>query len=155
MKYNSKKGVTIIEVLVAITIIVLAFGLLAGLSVFSIRALNLINESSQANNLAIEALEVVRLYRDGTDWETDGLGILITNSPYYPIIENNSWRLIQGEENIGIFRRKIIFSEVYRDLNHNISQTGPINDPNTRKVTAIISFRGRELKLSTYLTNWR
>jgi len=154
MTVKYKKGVTIIEVLVAITIIGLAFGLLAGLSVFSIRTLRLVNESSQANNLAKEALEIARLYRNGTDWETDGLGTLITNLPYHPVIENGSWQLIQGEETIGIFRRKIIFSKVYRDINSNIAETGVI-DPNTLKVTAIISFRERKLKLNTYLTNWQ
>jgi hypothetical protein len=63
-----------------------------------------------------------------------------------------------GYETIGEFTRAIVFDEVYRDVNHNISGSGT-NDENTRKVAITVSWTDRqgstEESLVTYITNWR
>ncbi len=88
--------------------------------------------------------------------------ILIPNSPYsnpYHIEKNVSgWFLTTGLETIGNYRREIIFSDVLRDSNGEISSTGTV-DPNTKRaeVTVYWNSAAGELntKLSTLISNWR
>lgn len=155
---SNKKGISIIELVVVIAIIVIALGSLFALITFSLETSTLIKETAQANNLAQEALEAVRNFRDGTDWDTNGLGTLATSTAYYPDKSGDvppKWQLILGEETAGGFNRKLIFYEVYRDANDNIIGTGGTLDSGTKKVVATISWKDEEVKVVTYLTNWR
>ncbi|MBZ9572045.1 prepilin-type N-terminal cleavage/methylation domain-containing protein [Patescibacteria group bacterium] len=155
---NNKKGISIIEILIVIAIIVIAFASLLGVATFSLRVSTLIKETNQANVLAQETIEVVRNFRDGTDWNINGLGTLTVENTYH--LEKTAdippqWNLVLGEETINGFVRKVIFSDVQRDANDNIVETGGTNDPNTKKVTATVSWRDKKVEIVTYLTNWR
>ena len=159
-QFGNKKGISIIEILVVIAIIITALSSLLGLASFSLGVSTLIKQTNQANNLSQEVMEAVRNFRDGTSWDIDGLGKLATSTDYYPQATSSpsKWQLVQGIENIDGFTRKVVFEDVMRDSNSNIVEAGTY-DPNTKKVIVTVSWkeRGREHKLEifTYLTNWK
>ncbi len=156
---NNKKGISIIEILIAIAIIVIALIGLLGLITFSLRISTLIKETTQANSLAQETLEAVRNFRDGTDWDTSGLRTLATSTAYYPEKSGDvppKWQLILGEETVNGFTRKVEFEDVNRDLvDDDIVDSGGYNATDTKKVIVTISWKDKTVELATYLTNWR
>lgn len=159
VNFNGNKGFSIIEILVIISIVVIALASLLNLTLLSLKLSVSTKESHQANFLAKEMIEIVRTFRDGTDWHSDGLGSLVPGVAYYPSKDDTvvpaSWTLIEGEQQIGQFSRKIVFHHVHRDNNDNIVEQGGIKDENTKKVTAFVSWRGKQIEIITYLTNWR
>ncbi|KPJ73660.1 hypothetical protein AMJ48_00415 [Parcubacteria bacterium DG_74_1] len=155
---NNKKGISIIEILIVTAIIIVALIGLFGLVALSLRISTLTKETAQANNLAQETIEAVRNFRDGTSWDINGLGTLATSTAYHPEKSGDvppKWQLILGEEIEGGFTRKVVFDEVCRDGDDNIVETGGEVDPNTRKIITTISWKDEEVKVVTYLTNWR
>lgn len=165
---NNKKGISIVEILVVIAIIGVALVSLLGLATFSLKASTLIKETTRANSLAQETIEAVRNFRDGITWDNDdpenkydGLGIVATGVAYHPeksIDTPPKWMLIQEEEIVNGFSRKVVFEDVSRDADDNIEDSyNPANDdPDTRKVTAIISWKdNKKVEIVTYLTNWK
>ncbi|MFC1629700.1 hypothetical protein ACFL11_00520 [Patescibacteria group bacterium] len=155
---KSKKGASVIELLVVIFIIVVALTSLFGVVAFSLGVSTSIKITTQANALAQETVEAVRNFRDGTAWDTDGLGTLALGTAYYPeksVGVPPEWTLAAGEETIDIFTRKVVFSSVVRDANDDIVESGGVNDPDTKKATITISWDAKELEIETYFTNWR
>lgn len=158
---GNKKGGLIVEILVVIAIIAIALASLSGLVVFSLEALNLAGQNAQAAVLAQEAMEAVRNFRDGTSWNMDGLGKLATSADYFPKATGSpaKWQLIQGQETIDNFTRKIVFSSVQRDANGNIADSGGVNDPETKKANVSVSWtekgRPHQISVNTYFTNWK
>jgi type II secretory pathway pseudopilin PulG len=162
---GNNKGITIVEILVIIAIIGIAFGSLLGLSALSLRVSTSIKETSRANSLAQETLEAVRNFRDGIPWNNDdpenkydGLGVITTGTAYHPEKSTDTppkWQLIQGEETVNGFTRKVVFENVQRDGNDNIVDSGGTNDPDTKKVTVTVTWKNKEVKIVTYLTNWK
>lgn len=160
-KYQSIQGISIIELLIVIAIVVIALTSILGVTAFSLKISIAIKKTTQANALAQHTIESVRNFRDGTNWNTDGLGTLITNVAYYPQKTADvppKWSLILGEETINGFIRKVIFQKVSRS-----PSTGDIediynpnnDDPNTRKAMVTVSWEDKEIEIATYLANWR
>ncbi len=158
---NAAKGITVVEILIAIFI----FGI-AMASLFTVVSLGLINsiaadKTTRAIYLAREGVDAVRNFRDTTTWANDGLGVLILNTPYHPVASSTParWTMAQNKETIGIFERQIIFEAVRRDGSSNIVQSGGATDQNTKKVRVIISWQerglSRDIDLEAYITNWR
>ena len=159
---SNKKGVLIIETLVVIGIIGIVMTALLGVVNFSLGISALIKETTQANLIVQKTVEELRNFRDGTTWDSDGLGTVTTETPYHFQKSADSlpkWQLIQGEEVIDIFTRKTVFDDVQRDAGDNIVESGGVNDPNTKKSTSTVSWvhRGEEknIEIVTYFTNWR
>lgn len=154
----SGRGFSIIEILVVIFILVIAFVSILGLLTFSLRVSTLMRENTQAINLAQETIEAVRNFRDGTNWDTNGLGILTTEVAYHPEKTTDSppkWELLSGEEAIGGFSRKVVFEEVFRDGNDDIVETGGTLDPETKKAKVTVSWKDKKAEIVTYFTNWQ
>jgi len=149
--------------MIVIAIIVIGLINLLGVAAFSLKISTIIKQTSQADSLVKETIETVRTLRDGSDWDDDGLGILNTGSsnPYYPELDTGAipptWRLVSGAETIGNFTRKVVFEKVSRDGSGNIEAVynAANNDPDTRKITATVSWSGRKVEIITYLTNWK
>jgi len=157
MLMNNKKGVTVVELLVVIFILLIAFVGILGLLTFSLQTSSLIKETTYANFLAQDSIEAVRNFRDGTDWDTNGLGFL-TAGVYHPEKTSDvppKWNLVSGEETINNFTRKIVFENVQRDGADNIVETGGINDPETKKATVTVSWKDKKVEVITYFTNWK
>jgi len=160
------KGISTIEILIVVAFISIGLTSLLGVISYSLRISTLVKETTQANFMAQEAIEAVRNFRDGTDWNTDGLKDYIpagatTSGAYHPELdiafEPPKWKLVSGTEEINVFTRKIVFEKVSRDGNYNIEQIyNQGNDnPDTRKVIVTIFWKDKEVKLVTYLTNWK
>ena len=166
---GNKKGISIIEILIVITIIGFALVSVLGLASLSLKTSTSIKELTQANTLAQEVIEAIRNFRDGTEWDINGLKDYIetgaaTSDPYHPELDNNfdppKWILVEGEETIGDFTRKVVFKKVSRDsLTANIEPTYNTDrdDYDTRKVEATISWNNgnKKIELVTYFTNWK
>lgn len=161
---NSKRGISAIEILIAVAIIALTLTTLLSLAAFSLRASLLTKEAIRAKNIAQEVLEAVRNFRDGTTWD-NGLKTLSTgeSNPYYPEKDSSvppEWNLVAGEEITNGFTRKVIFYDVQRDpVNHNIVESGGTDDPGTKKVKAVVFWQERgkthQIELITFLTDWQ
>lgn len=159
---NVQRGSILLEAFLAVMIIGIAFSALFDVGVAVVKNSTAIRQSTAANFLSKESIETARSFRDGTTWATTGLGNTTTvvpgNSYYFVLntgVNPNTWVLTSGTETTGIFTRKVIFDTVMRDGSSNIVSSGGTNDPNTRKVTATVSWSGRTLNVITYLTNWR
>lgn len=166
-KNKLQSGASMIEVLIVIAITGIALIGLLRVAEHSLRVSRLAREKAQASALAQETMEAVRNYRDGTDWygtDPDGLGEVTTGVAYYLAQTSDippRWELVQGEESVDGFTRKVEFEKVSRDSNDNIESTydSTGDDPDTRKITVTVSWlhRGEQKKveLITYLTNWQ
>jgi len=153
---KEQKGLSIIEILVVIVIITVALTSILSLTTLSLRASLSIKQTTQANSLAQEALEAVRNYRDGTDWETDGLKNY--SGTYHPEKSGDpsKWILASGEEAIDGFTRKVIFEDVYRDsITDDIKTGGGYLDTDTKKATVTVSWQDKKIQIITYFTNWQ
>lgn len=161
-KDNNKKGIAVIEILIITVIITTALTAVLSLIAFSLRTSVLIKETTQAKNIAEGIIEQVRNFRDGTVWNTDGLGILTTGIIYHPEKTTDTppqWQIVVGEETIDGFTRKVVFGEVQRDGDNNIVESEGTVDSDTKKITASvfwqISGQTRQIEIITFLTNWR
>jgi len=157
------KGISIVEVLIAVVIIGVGLTALFGTIAFAFKISALIEETTVANALSQEAIEAVRSFRDGTTWDTDGLETLSTgeSNPHYPELDISGppkWTLPEGSETVNGFARKIIFEKVSRDpITGDIEDVYDAgnDDPDTRKVIARVSWKDEEIEIITYFVNWR
>ena len=83
---KNNKGFSIIEVLIAVSIITIAFINFLGIVSFSLKSASFVKRVNQANFLAQEIIEATRSFRDNTTWDLDGLGVLDVNTDYYPFL---------------------------------------------------------------------
>lgn len=166
-KFKNEKGLSIVEILIITAIIGIALTSLLGIATFSLRIATLEREVTQANILAQKIMEAVRNFRDETDWDNDdpqdqydGLGVLTTGVAYYPEKSSDippKWMLVQREETIDGFTRKVVFEDVSRDTNDDIEQVyNPNNDdPDTKKTTVTVSWKDKKVEIVTCFTNWK
>ena len=166
---GNRKGIAIIEILIAIAIIGFTLASVLGLVSLSLKISTSTEETVQANALVQETIEAIRNFRDGTEWNTNGLknyieAGVITSEPYHPELDNNfdppKWILVEGEEMIGDFTRKVVFKKVSRDpLTQNIESTynEDNDDSDTRKIEVTVSWKNgnKKIELVTYLANWK
>jgi prepilin-type N-terminal cleavage/methylation domain-containing protein len=158
-KYN--KGFSIIEVLIAVSIITIAFINFLGIVSFSLKSGSFVKDVNQANFLAQEELEAVRSLKNNTTWDTDGLGSLAVATDYYPSLTaaaTPSWSMVLGTEQLGNFSRKIVFYKVSRDPSTfyvESTYNSANDDPNTIKAVATIYFGSKSIELTSYFTNWQ
>jgi len=166
-KLRNEKGLSIVEILIITAIIGIALTSLLGIATFSLKIATLEREVTQANILAQETMEAVRNFRDETDWNNDdsqnqydGLGVIATGVAYHSEKSSDTppkWMLIQGEETIDGFTRKVVFEDVSRDGNDDIEQVyNPNNDdPDSKKTTVTVSWKDKKVEVITYFTNWK
>ncbi len=156
---KTKKGFSIIEVLIASALVVIAFSSIFGVMAFFLKTARINKVSLEAESLLEATAEGVRGFRDNTEWSTDGLGTIELGVQYYPEKNLSSdWVLTSGEEAVDGFTRWVVFYGVERDSDGNI-----ISDDNTTLGTfdtckAVVSIEAEELgktfTSSFYLTNW-
>lgn len=164
-------GAAIIEILIAIAVLALVLTSVLGLAGLSLQSAGLVQKTVAAVNLAQEAMEATRSFRDAIAWQNDdpqnqydGLGALTPGAFYHPAKSQDAqpkWMLLSGQETLYGFSRKIVFENVSRDSNENIESVynSSNNDPNTKKAIVSVSWyekgRPHSVQLNTYLTNWR
>ena len=154
-------GFIFLEILIAIALISIVFVTLLGLAFLSLNLSSSIEKTIQADDFVREEIEILRSWRDGTTWATNGLGTVNIGPsfPYHLVLDAsvnpNKWNLVAGAETIGGFTRSIVFDRVFRDSNGNIVTSGGTEDLYTKKVTVNISFSSKTYNVITYLTNWQ
>jgi len=153
VKKEKSKGVALVELLIVITIITTAFAYLLGLAAFSFKKTAQQENYLQAVLLAEQTLEEVRAFRDTTDW-TSGLGAVSNGVDYYPQY-SAAWTLTLGEEVIGDFKRKVVFSKVLRDANDDIVEGFGTEDSNSKKAVVYVSWGAYQIELTSLFTRWQ
>ncbi|TSC67796.1 MAG: Uncharacterized protein G01um101472_305 [Parcubacteria group bacterium Gr01-1014_72] len=148
-------GFSLLEVVIGTAITLFSIiGIAAAYNMYlatSVRATVLIQETY----LLEEGVEAVRLMRD-FGW-TANISALTPGTPYY--FEWNGTRFVASVTNTlidGVFERRFVLDNVYRDANDSIAPSGTL-DPNTKRVTVSVAREGPNgtvtKSLSTYLTN--
>ena len=160
---KSQKGSMLMEIVVVSGIIVSSLAAILGLAAMFLTTSQTVQQTSQATVLAQDALEVIRSYRDGTDWSAvDGLGTVTPGALYHPEQSGGippAWVLAAGSETIDEFTRQVVFEDVCRDTADDIvTCPGSYTDADSKEVTATVSWteRGRshQVELIAYFTNW-
>ncbi len=154
--YKTQKGISIIEVIVALSIIFVSFFSFLALAQYSLKFQDQSESKLEAINIAAETIEATRSVRN-EDW--NNFSSLSLDIPYYPVISSNKWTLSSTDPGSinGVYDRWVIIEKVYRDANDNISSSGT-EDNQTKKITAFVEWNDRgqtkQINLVTYLTNW-
>ena len=151
MSNGTQKGFSMIELLVAIGIITVTLTSLLGVINFSLRLMILTKETTLATVMVQEGFEAVRSIRDN-DWTK-----LIDGNHGLTSVAGE-WDFLGTENVISGFTRKILIESVSRNpATDDIEETynSSNNDPDTKKIIAIVSWKGKEIKIATYLTNWK
>lgn len=153
---NLKLGLTLVEVLVATSIILVFLIALLG-------AHNLYLKTAFANGNVIkgvylveEGVEVARFLRDSS-W-SNNIATLSLDTGYHLIFENEEWRATTTNILVdAIFERVVTLSAVYRDTNGDIVSSGGVVDQNIRLVVSTVSWPSGGATttklISTYITN--
>ena len=154
--HKSQKGISVIEVIVALSIIFVSFFSFLALAQYSLKFQDQSESKLEAINIAAETIEATRSVRN-EDW--NNFSSLSLDVPYYPVISSNKWTLSSTDPGSinGVYDRWVIIEKVYRDANDNISSSGT-EDDQTKKITAFVEWNDRgkikQIDLITYLTNW-
>lgn len=154
--YKSTKGVTLIEALIA-TSIIMAF-LVAIMSVHNTYLSSSFSDlfEVKATYLAEEGIEAVKGLRD-VSW-TDNIASQTNDIPYYLAFSNGAWTLTSTPLLIDSkFSRSITFSAVNRNASSDIVTSGGTPDSNIKKVTVVVSWplggTTATRSIETYITN--
>lgn len=154
-KLNMKKGVGLVEVLVAVFIFTVILSSLILISNLYLSGATDSLRNTQAAYLAEEGVESLKTIRDNS-W--DNISSIPTDTEKYLSFStaSSSWQVSNSEETVGVFSRSFIINSVNRDSNGDISLSGT-EDPNTKKVNMIVSWNGKNgvvtKNLITYITN--
>jgi len=153
---ESNIGLTLVEILVATSIILVFLLALSGVNNLYFKTVLLNTSSVRATFLAEEGLEAMRFLRDSS-W-INNISPLTINTGYNLVLEANTWKATTTSILIdNLFERVVNIREVYRDSSDDIVSSGGTLDPNTRFITVTVSWRTGEATttklISTYLSN--
>ena len=134
-------GIGLIEAVAGVSIIsIFIFSLMLALQLSQ----KIVSESVrniQVSFLLEEGVDAVKILRD-TGWGS-GIGSLAAGTDYYFSYNGTTW--ISTNNNVyidGIFERKFVLNNVYRDANDDIAPSGML-DSGTKKATIGVSWLGR------------
>lgn len=148
LKAKNSSGFTIIEVIIATTIISITIFALMSTAQKGIELSNQALRQSQANTLLEEGVEALKSIRD-VDW--DIISNLTLETDYYLFFNTttNTWVLdLSSVVPVGsipvypidsIFTRKIVIFPVNRDSNDDITEIGTL-DIRTKKIEVTVSW---------------
>lgn len=157
-KQQKQKGIGIIEIIICLSIITIAFWGFLELNKYNLKIQEQSQGKTEALNLAEESIEAVRSIRN-KNW--NDLAILTSDTNYYPVLSGNSWTL--NAINPGLINNKynrwVVLEKVYRDSNSNIVSSGGTEDLKTKKITSFVEWTSHgqtnQVNLVIYLTKWR
>ncbi|MES2213963.1 MAG: prepilin-type N-terminal cleavage/methylation domain-containing protein [Patescibacteria group bacterium] len=154
-KFIFNKGFTLVEMIIA-TAIILGFVLvLVGVVNTYIKSSLRNVPATTAAYLAEEGIEAVKYMRQ-VSWS--GQIATLSSEPYYLAWQSGSWTVTTTPSTIdSVYTRTVTVSSVQRDSSSNIVSSGGTVDPNTRQVTASVTWPYKNAtttrSLSTYITN--
>lgn len=149
------KGFGLIEIIIGSAILTLS---LIAISTYFQKSLQLNQDSGKlvkASFLLEEGIEVTKFFRD-TSWLN--ISGLTMGSSYFLQFDGVKWATTSSNVFVdGIFERKLVIDNVFRDANDDIISGGGTLDANTKKATVSVAWSGRTgtttKSISTYLTN--
>ena len=148
---NKNSGISIIEVIISVSIILTVGVSFAGGLSKSLYISNKALQVSQASWLLEDSAEAIKTIRD-TNWSN--ISGLTPNVSYYLVFDtnNSTWSLTQTNPGPidGVFVRSIIFLPVNRDANDDIAAVGT-NDDNTKYVNITVSWKIADVTVSKNL----
>ena len=152
-KHNRKNGFMMVEIIVAISIIVISILAMMSVTQKTIFVSRQSLHATQASFLLEEGAEVVRILRDNS-W--DNISGLVSEIDYYPVF-SSTWDLSSVPTTVGIFTRTINIANVNRNITTaDISAEGT-EDADTKFITVVVSWNeGGQLitkTLSFYIMN--
>lgn len=153
-KQSSHAGISLVEIIVAVSIISATLFALAAVSRIAFRSVNEASHRIQGSFLLEESFEAFKMIRDD-GWAS--ISSLPLDEEQFLVFSSGSWSATTTETLIdGLFRRTITVREVFRDPADSIALTGT-SDPNTRRLNVHVEWdeRGKNISLSTvtYITN--
>ncbi|KKS45094.1 MAG: hypothetical protein UV08_C0009G0004 [Parcubacteria group bacterium GW2011_GWA2_42_18] len=131
-----RRGFSLVEVLVAVTIITIAFIAVLSASTRGVVLARLALEETQVSFLLEEGAEAVKFARD-LNWSN--ISALTLSADYHPEWGANGWTIVSGSGVSGEFTRKIQFTSAYRDSYDDLASSGTV-DSGTRKVTVSVAW---------------
>lgn len=150
-----KKGFSVVEVLLATGLFII---FATGMVVVVLRGLEnnrLAGEQTIANQYAAEGLESVRSIKNQAY-------SYLQNSTGSGVIRGvgNLWAFSGTNNTFDKYTRVIAIADVFRDASGNIVASGGTLDPDTKKITATVSWnfnsgRADSVILTSYLSNWK
>lgn len=154
-KKNYNRGFGLVEVVVGVSIIASSIFFVMFVAQISQRVMGDGVSKLKAAFLAEEGIEAVKIMRDD-GWQSN-ITPLQSGASYHLAFNGSGWEATSSPIYIDeIFERTFVAEDVRRDINDDISSSGA-NDPNTKKITATVSWLGRKgtttESVSTYITN--
>ena len=152
---SKSKGFGLIEIIIGSAILTVS---LIAISTYFQKSLQLSQDSGktvQAGFLLEEGVEVVKFFRD-TSWVN--ISGLTAGTSYYLQFDGTKWATTSSNVFVdGIFERKFVLTNVYRDGNDDIAPTGTL-DLNTKKAVITLAWNNglatTSKSLEFYLTNF-
>lgn len=152
---KDNKGITIVEILIAVAIMASFIGVLSLAFMLYLQVATAGPKHTAAVFIADEGIEAVRTIRN-RGWESE-IKTLMNEETYYLYLSEGGWVATTTEQTIDdTFVRKLTFSEVKRDGEGVIAETGSV-DEGTRKVDVSVSWDGlidtSEIEMSAYIAD--
>jgi Tfp pilus assembly protein PilV len=150
IKNKKNKGFMMVEVLIAVSIIVVSVLVAMSVTQKSIFVSRQSVHTTQASFLLEEGSEAVRTIRDNT-W--DNISGLTTNTDYYLVFSSNTWTLSSSFNTIGIFTRTIRITDVSRSVSTgDIVSSDGVEDLGTKLITITVSWNEGGITLNKTLS---
>lgn len=160
---GTKRAFTLVETLIAITLITVVITAVTGLILTTLLANQRNLHTLQGLYLAQESLEAVRFMRDSNwlqnySWNSGALwgnSFDVNSGPFYLKEETSSpYFALSTNEDDGVFTNESNF-----DFLRTVTFSAVTDQIDTVEVTATVSWEDkgtpRSVNLSTYLTNWK
>jgi Tfp pilus assembly protein PilV len=145
---NNQKGFLSVEIMIAVSIIVVVILVALSVAEKSIKVSRLNLRSVQAAFLLEEGAEATHLLRDNA-WTN--ISSLSPAATYYPFFSGGTWVLSGTPTQIGIFTRTVTIVNVNRDnITNDIAVSG-IDDPGTKLVTVTVFWNDGETTITRTL----
>jgi len=153
---NLNLGLTLVEILVATSIILVAVVALLGAHTMYLKMAFSNGEVIKGTYLAEESLEVIRFLRDSS-WDAN-IAPLSLSTNYGLVFNLGTWEVSSTNLQVdNIFERTVTLSAVYRDVVGDIVSSGGTLDPDTLLVVSNVSWLSgastTTKSVSTYIAN--
>jgi type II secretory pathway pseudopilin PulG len=155
------KGQSIVEVVIAVAIFIIIAASSVVTVIGSLSTSRLAEEETQATTLALEGIEAAQSMRN-QDWANlDTGGVTCTDSiDRGADASGGFWVWSASPQVIGKYARTVTISNVCRDAQGDISESGITYDEEVKRVTSSVDWdftagRTNLVNIETYLTQWQ